>query len=152
MLLPFLCFSHLTELSRIPFFVLTFIKFMQTVCLPLFGILALIILSTSSAFSSFKFCCFTQIFSQFCMYSLIIPSPVIFSHACLLFSYLSLNPLIFSDPNFVSSFALGDFVYFFFREIAVEYLNCGKVSVCILTWHAVQAKTFFFFMLKIYTQ
>lgn len=29
-------------------------------------------------------------------------------------------------PNFVSSFALGDFVYFFFREIAVEYLNCGK--------------------------
>lgn len=33
-----------------------------------------------------------------------------------------------ADPNFVSSFALGDFVYFFFREIAVEYLNCGKVS------------------------
>ncbi|XP_042210654.1 semaphorin-1A-like isoform X2 [Homarus americanus] len=31
-----------------------------------------------------------------------------------------------NSPNFVSSFALGDFVYFFFREIAVEYLNCGK--------------------------
>ncbi|XP_064109878.1 semaphorin-1A-like isoform X1 [Macrobrachium nipponense] len=33
---------------------------------------------------------------------------------------------ILNAPNFVSSFALGDFVYFFFREIAVEYLNCGK--------------------------
>ncbi|KAK4297403.1 hypothetical protein Pmani_030179 [Petrolisthes manimaculis] len=33
---------------------------------------------------------------------------------------------VLNSPNFVSSFALGDFVYFFFREIAVEYLNCGK--------------------------
>lgn len=24
--------------------------------------------------------------------------------------------------------AQGDFVYFFFRETAVEYINCGKVS------------------------
>lgn len=39
-----------------------------------------------------------------------------------------LKELVFAAPNFVSSFALGDFVYFFFREIAVEYLNCGKVS------------------------
>lgn len=31
-------------------------------------------------------------------------------------------------PNFVSSFTQGDFVYFFFRETAVEYINCGKVS------------------------
>nr|CAD7575037.1 unnamed protein product [Timema californicum] len=29
-------------------------------------------------------------------------------------------------PNFVSSMPLGDFVYFFFRETAVEYINCGK--------------------------
>uniref|UniRef100_A0A1A9WXA0 Sema domain-containing protein n=1 Tax=Glossina brevipalpis TaxID=37001 RepID=A0A1A9WXA0_9MUSC len=29
-------------------------------------------------------------------------------------------------PNFVSSFTQGDFVYFFFRETAVEYINCGK--------------------------
>lgn len=54
--------------------------------------------------------------------------------------FAGLEPLIYRDPlrteqydlstlnapNFVSSFALGDFVYFFFREIAVEYLNCGK--------------------------
>lgn len=31
-------------------------------------------------------------------------------------------------PNFVSSFTQGDFVYFFFRETAVEFINCGKVS------------------------
>jgi hypothetical protein len=31
-------------------------------------------------------------------------------------------------PNFVSSFAHGDYVYFTFREPAVEYMNCGKVS------------------------
>uniref|UniRef100_A0A1B6EFF5 Semaphorin-1A n=1 Tax=Clastoptera arizonana TaxID=38151 RepID=A0A1B6EFF5_9HEMI len=29
-------------------------------------------------------------------------------------------------PNFVSSLTQGDFVYFFFRETAVEYINCGK--------------------------
>lgn len=34
----------------------------------------------------------------------------------------------FLGPNFVSSFTQGDFVYFFFRETAVEYINCGKVS------------------------
>ena len=32
-------------------------------------------------------------------------------------------------PNFVSSFAHGDYVYFTFRETAVEYMNCGKVSI-----------------------
>lgn len=36
--------------------------------------------------------------------------------------------LIVAAPNFVSSFTQGDFVYFFFRETAVEYINCGKVS------------------------
>jgi len=35
------------------------------------------------------------------------------------------------DPNFVSSFVFSDNVYFFFREMAVENINCGKVSsVC----------------------
>lgn len=29
-------------------------------------------------------------------------------------------------PNFVSSIHHGDYVYFFFRESAVEYINCGK--------------------------
>uniref|UniRef100_A0A6G1SMH5 Semaphorin-2A n=2 Tax=Aceria tosichella TaxID=561515 RepID=A0A6G1SMH5_9ACAR len=29
-------------------------------------------------------------------------------------------------PNFVGSFEIGDYVYFFFRENAVEYINCGK--------------------------
>lgn len=49
-------------------------------------------------------------------------------------------PLIFRDPlktdhndykqlnapDFVHSFDYGDFVFFFFRETAVEYMNCGK--------------------------
>lgn len=36
-----------------------------------------------------------------------------------------------SDPNFVSSFVYSDNVYFFFREMAVENINCGKVgSAC----------------------
>lgn len=32
-----------------------------------------------------------------------------------------------NDPNFVSSMAYEDYVLFFFREAAVEYINCGKV-------------------------
>ncbi|XP_013785348.1 semaphorin-5B-like [Limulus polyphemus] len=31
-----------------------------------------------------------------------------------------------SEPNFVASYEIGSFVYFFFRESAVEYMNCGK--------------------------
>jgi semaphorin 6 len=31
-----------------------------------------------------------------------------------------------NDPNFVSSFVYNDRVYFFFRETAVENINCGK--------------------------
>lgn len=30
------------------------------------------------------------------------------------------------EPNFVGSFDIGEYVYFFFRETAVEYINCGK--------------------------
>uniref|UniRef100_T1JFR9 Semaphorin-2A n=1 Tax=Strigamia maritima TaxID=126957 RepID=T1JFR9_STRMM len=29
-------------------------------------------------------------------------------------------------PNFVGSYDIGEYVYFFFRETAVEYINCGK--------------------------
>ncbi|XP_031333209.1 semaphorin-2A [Photinus pyralis] len=29
-------------------------------------------------------------------------------------------------PNFVGSFDIGEYVFFFFRETAVEYINCGK--------------------------
>ena len=29
-------------------------------------------------------------------------------------------------PDFVGSYEVGDYVYFFFRETAVEYMNCGK--------------------------
>ncbi|XP_060071882.1 semaphorin-5A-like [Ylistrum balloti] len=31
-----------------------------------------------------------------------------------------------NEPDFISSYEIGDFVYFFFREVAVEYINCGK--------------------------
>lgn len=33
------------------------------------------------------------------------------------------------DPDFVNSYDYGDNVYFFFREFAVEYINCGKVRL-----------------------
>lgn len=32
----------------------------------------------------------------------------------------------FSEPNFVGSFDIAEYVFFFFRETAVEYINCGK--------------------------
>lgn len=31
------------------------------------------------------------------------------------------------DPEFVSSFDVDDFVYFFFREHSLEHANCGHV-------------------------
>ena len=36
------------------------------------------------------------------------------------------NPEYLSNPQFVNSFEVGDFVYFFFRENAIEYSSCGK--------------------------
>ena len=39
---------------------------------------------------------------------------------------------VFSAPDFVTSLEDGDYVYFFFREQAVEYINCGKVIFIIL--------------------
>lgn len=32
-----------------------------------------------------------------------------------------------NDPQFVGSFETENYVYFLFRESAVEYINCGKV-------------------------
>lgn len=32
----------------------------------------------------------------------------------------------FSEPDFVGSYDIGQYVFFFFRETAVEYINCGK--------------------------
>ena len=42
---------------------------------------------------------------------------------------------MFSAPDFVTSLEDGDYVYFFFREQAVEYINCGKVrKISIYLW------------------
>ncbi|KAL5292663.1 SEMA5A family protein [Megaselia abdita] len=37
------------------------------------------------------------------------------------------NSMWLNDPQFVGSFEAGSFIYFVFREAAVEYMNCGKV-------------------------
>lgn len=37
--------------------------------------------------------------------------------------------VFFTAPDFVTSLEDGDYVYFFFREQAVEYINCGKVRI-----------------------
>lgn len=37
--------------------------------------------------------------------------------------------VLFTAPDFVNSLVHGNYVYFFFRETAVEYINCGKVSL-----------------------
>lgn len=53
------------------------------------------------------------------------------------FWLISITLLSFSHskaPDFVSSITQRDFVYFFFRETAVEYINCGKVS-CLFDNH-----------------
>lgn len=34
--------------------------------------------------------------------------------------------LMLSETNFVGSFDVGEYVLFFFRETAVEFMNCGK--------------------------
>ncbi|XP_064463690.1 semaphorin-5A-like [Ornithodoros turicata] len=36
------------------------------------------------------------------------------------------DPKWLSEPNFVGSYEIGEFVYIFYRESAVEYMNCGK--------------------------
>jgi chondroitin sulfate proteoglycan 4 len=37
-----------------------------------------------------------------------------------------------NEPQFVGSFETASFVYFLFRESAVEYINCGKVHDTLL--------------------
>ena len=39
------------------------------------------------------------------------------------------NLFLCSGPDFVASVEDADHVYFFFREEAVEYMNCGKVRL-----------------------
>lgn len=31
----------------------------------------------------------------------------------------------------MSSYEIGDYIYFFFREPAIEYINCGKVNTVV---------------------
>ena len=45
------------------------------------------------------------------------------------------NWSFFSDPNFVHSLSYGDKVYMFFRETAVENINCGKVKFSTIEWY-----------------
>ncbi len=47
------------------------------------------------------------------------------------FIYCNLVQTMFSvpGPDFVGAVEDKDFVYFFFREEAVEFMNCGKVSL-----------------------
>lgn len=60
-----------------------------------------------------------------------------FDYFCCILHFASFFFLIFcvfflsffcfvAEPNFVGSFDIGEYVYFFFRETAVEYINCGK--------------------------
>lgn len=56
-------------------------------------------------------------FSVICIFWLLENSA--FTHVLFLFSHPT-------APDFVHSFEYEDFVFFFFRETAVEYMNCGK--------------------------
>lgn len=49
--------------------------------------------------------------------------PIIYREPLQTEQYVSMS---LNAPNFVSSMTQGDYVYFFFRETAVEYINCGK--------------------------
>lgn len=40
---------------------------------------------------------------------------------------------ILNDPSFVGAVASTSHVYFFYRETAVEYMNCGKVGALYLS-------------------
>lgn len=42
------------------------------------------------------------------------------------FSNFGVSIFYFTEPDFVGSFDIGQHVFFFFRETAVEYINCGK--------------------------
>ena len=49
--------------------------------------------------------------------------PDIFNRVCVRFRYDSHT---LENPDFVGSYDVGEYVYFFFREMAVEFMNCGK--------------------------
>ena len=49
--------------------------------------------------------------------------PGIFNLVCVRFRYDSHT---LDKPDFVGSYDVGEYVYFFFREMAVEFMNCGK--------------------------
>lgn len=44
------------------------------------------------------------------------------------------NSMWLNEPQFVGSFETNNFVYFLFREAAVEYINCGKVRIILVNW------------------
>ena len=44
-------------------------------------------------------------------------------------AYLKTNLILISAPDFVKMLEDDDYVYFFLREQAVEYINCGKVNI-----------------------
>lgn len=58
--------------------------------------------------------------------------------ACLsliFFSFSSLSPFLPAEPHFLHAIEYGNYVYFFFSEIAVEYTTLGKVSSSSQTRH-----------------
>ena len=60
-------------------------------------------------------------------HSVNITEPAVLWLLLLLFWYI-LFPFCVTEPEFVSSYEIGDVVMFFFREVAVEFINCGKVG------------------------
>lgn len=34
------------------------------------------------------------------------------------------------ELDFVFVYEVDNFIYFFFREVVIEYINCGKVNFC----------------------
>ena len=65
---------------------------------------------------SFHFCLLTQI-----------QNSVGQKKSLKLISIYEYNWTSVAEPDFVSVYEIGDYVYFFFRETAVEFINCGKV-------------------------
>lgn len=52
-----------------------------------------------------------------------------------LFLSVSLSPFLPTEPHFLHAIEYGNYVYFFFSEIAVEYTTLGKVSSSSQTRH-----------------
>lgn len=45
------------------------------------------------------------------------------------FSEVTFSLLFITEPHFLHAIEYGNYVYFFFREIAVEHNNLGKVGI-----------------------